>query len=601
MSSQVKIILICLFAWSLNLQAYTHNKVGNGQLVKWPQNRTEIVVHINSSQRINSNEVIQEVGDSIEQWGQPSSLEIKASYQSGIAASSGTNDLYFSSEHSFLGPSVAGVTVTATREATGELIEGDIIINDSLDLSQDRNDDHFIGDIISHEMGHYLGLAHTEVQFATMFYRLTRGQHKLDYDDKAGVRSLYSASSYAGLSGRVVGGSTLVGILGAHVQAFSLETGLVVGSALSDKNGDFSIEGLNGNDQYYLYIDKLKSPENLPSRYSEVKTDFCYSGRSYQGSFYQSCHSRDEGRPQAIHLRKKQSRSVGDITIRCGPETPVDYMQAKPSDVLELNIKETRSGRIHIGDSLVGFFNNGDVSDNIPDFFEFEVDTADLPISNGDEQYYVEVKTISQALGSPIRISMELENNDLNLMKSHSLDTLELRDDGAFNLENTLRMPISMEDPSSNKFFLKLTPENLEDYAFRMGESLNRFIPDYSVFAAPLSFYFMSIHIVQKKDGEFFNASAENGFDISSNRSCPGAPETYSVDQARTLSSQVGSNLGQSRNGPDELNALGCGMIVLGDDKGPPRGGSGAAPLVLLGLCIIMGYIASQQARNVDF
>lgn len=595
-------ILISTLLWSLNIQAYTHNKMDSGSLVKWKSERPEIIVHTNSSQIIQNSDVVQEVSAAINQWNEASpSLKIEATYQAGVGISSETNDLYFSSDHPFLGSGVAGVTVTATREATGELIEADIIINDVPDLSLDKEDDEYVGDIVAHELGHYLGLPHTEVQFATMFYRLTRGQHKLDDDDRAGARSLYSPSSYAGLSGRVIGGESRIGVFGAHVQAFSLETGEVAGSALSDENGNFNIKGLNGEDQFYLFIDRVKSPENLPSRYSEVKTDFCYSGRSYRGSFYQSCYSRDEGRPQAVQLAHGQTRSVGDITIRCGLETPVDYMQAKPSGTLDLSLKESRGDRIHIGESLVGFFNNGDVTDRVPDFFEFEIDTTDLPIQSGDEQYFVEVKTISQALRSSIRLSMELENNSSNLMTSQVSDALQTREDGVPSLENTLRMPISLNDPSANRFFLTLTPEALAAYTSRVGEFPGRFIPDYLTFYDPLNFYFLSVHIVQKKNGVFSSLSAENGVDMSSNRACPGAPETYSVDQTRNLSSQIGSNSITGSSGPEELNALGCGMILLGDDKGPPGGGNGMGLMVLFGVCFLMVNIASRQVRNIDF
>lgn len=595
-------LLISILFWSLSADAYTHNQMGGGQVVKWGDDRPEIIVHKNSSQLISDSDVVTEVSRAAQHWSQASaSLKIELSYKTGIPTSAGVNDLYFSSDGPFLGPSVAGVTVTATREATGELIEGDIIINDSLDLSLDQESDHYIGDIISHEMGHYLGLAHSEVQFSTMFYRLTRGQHQLDRDDQAGVRSLYSPSSYADLSGRVVGGDSLIGVFGAHVQAISLENGEVAGSALSDENGNFKINGLEGNDQYYLYIDHLKSPENLPARYGEVKNDFCYSGRSYRGSFYQSCFSRDEGRPQAIFLENAESRSVGDITIRCGLETPVDYMQAKPSGVLDLKVKEVKGDKVDIGESLVGFFNQGDVENNVPDLFEFEVETSDLPIVTGDEEFFVEVKTISQALSSPLRMAMELENNSSLVMTSQTSDTLQTRSDGAFKLENTLRMPLSINDPSSNRFFLTLTPESVADYASRVGESINDFIPDHSSFADPLNFYFLSIHIVQQKAGNYIHVSSENGRDISSNRSCPGAPETYSVDQTRTLSSQIGSSSVGGRSAPDELNALGCGMILLGGDKNPPGGGSGMPFVLLLGLCVFVVHIASQQVRNTDF
>lgn len=582
----------------LEVQAYTNNQTDNGSTVKWRTSRPELVVHQSSSGLISGIDVVNVVEDSIHQWEQASpDLKVQAQYVSASSPNLGVNDLYFSMDDSFLGPSVAGVTVTTTNQTSGELIEADIIINDALPLSTDPENNYYIGDIISHELGHYLGLAHSEVVFATMFFRLTRGQHKVNDDDRAGVRSLYSPRKFSRLSGRVIGGESLIEVFGAHVQAFSLRTGDIAGSAVTGPDGQFEIEGLEGNDNYYLYVDKLKSPENLPLRYKGVKSDFCHSGRSYRGSFFQSCYTRDEGRPQAVYLERGSSKSVGEITIRCGLETPVDYMQAKSSGPLELRLTEFRGEKVHIGESLVGFFNQGDVEDRIDDQFVFEVDVNDLPVQSAEENFFIEVKSISQGLKSPLRISMELENAAASLITSQSTDQLMTREDGSFNIENTLRMPISLSDPGANSFNLKLTPESLESYSDRTGESLNKFIPDYASFSDFLSFYFLTIHIVQEVNGEYFHVSSENGNEVSSNKFCPAAPRTYSVDKTRTLSSQLGTSLNRSSS-QTEINALGCGMILLNSKGGPPGPGRGAFVLTLFSLCLILVSVATRRLQN---
>jgi len=49
-----------------------------------------------------------------------------------------------------------------------------------------------------HELGHSLGLGHSDVQTAIMapFYREYKPNVKLDQDDIAGIRSLYGRSTY---------------------------------------------------------------------------------------------------------------------------------------------------------------------------------------------------------------------------------------------------------------------------------------------------------------------------------------------------------------------------------------------------------------------
>ena len=50
----------------------------------------------------------------------------------------------------------------------------------------------YLGDVLSHEMGHFLGLGHSEVFGSTMIFSVFKGQHTIHNDDIAGLDHLYS-------------------------------------------------------------------------------------------------------------------------------------------------------------------------------------------------------------------------------------------------------------------------------------------------------------------------------------------------------------------------------------------------------------------------
>lgn len=183
------------------------------------------------------------------------------------------------------GSAVVGLTELSYSN-TGTINSARVLLNEQDYIFVDTpgisfGNDIYLKDVVSHEVGHFIGLGHSEVLNSTMFYQTYPGQAELSADDIAGARAKYN-TGLGKISGNIMGGSH-IGILGVHIQAVSRKTGQAI-SSTSDQNGYFEIAGLDVADTYYLYTSKLKYLEALPSYFANVQTDFCPS--SYVPSFF---------------------------------------------------------------------------------------------------------------------------------------------------------------------------------------------------------------------------------------------------------------------------------------------------------------------------
>lgn len=179
-----------------------------------------------------------------------------------------------------LGEDFRGIAYTHVwTDEDGRIVEIDLAINDrdfgfftdpeAVDY-QITGRFHLLQDVLTHELGHALGLDHTGVMSSTQFTYAWNGQHELGCDDQAGMRALYGDGSSGSLSGRVVsddGGA----LAGAHIVAISLDRRTPYASAVSTADGAFSIDGLEAG-RYQILVEPwlageqtLTGPEVNPS------------------------------------------------------------------------------------------------------------------------------------------------------------------------------------------------------------------------------------------------------------------------------------------------------------------------------------------------
>jgi hypothetical protein len=152
--------------------------------------------------------------------------------------------------------------------STGALIESDIFFNSAFPWSVQAAGEAGKFDLESialHEIGHFSGLGHSAlgetevlssggrrvlsaeaVMFPIAFAAGSVASRTLKADDIAGISDLYPDGNFASdgsLSGRVTKDGQA--IFGAHVVAFNVATGLMVGGFTLNTQGQFSIGGLS--------------------------------------------------------------------------------------------------------------------------------------------------------------------------------------------------------------------------------------------------------------------------------------------------------------------------------------------------------------------
>jgi len=163
---------------------------------------------------------------------------------------------------------VLGSTSFDIDNVTGAILESDIFLNSAFNWSVAAGGETSRYDVESisvHEVGHLLGLGHsalgeTELQpaggrrvlgkravmFPIAYPPGNIEDRTLEADDSAGMADIYPTAAFSrdtgAISGRVRLGSA--GVFGAHVTAFNLDTGRLVGGFSLNAQGDFVIAGL---------------------------------------------------------------------------------------------------------------------------------------------------------------------------------------------------------------------------------------------------------------------------------------------------------------------------------------------------------------------
>tara|TARA_R110000868_G_scaffold55424_8_gene172385 strand:+ start:53439 stop:55274 length:1836 start_codon:yes stop_codon:yes gene_type:complete len=578
--------------FSVAAHAYTKNRGQTGNVIKWADATPSVnFVFHGSGDPGEQNAFTQPLTE----WSNAQAMSLTYTLGNGTVQDD-VNDVYFSTSPSiFGGGGVAAVTNVTYDFSSGKIIEADIIVNQNLTFSTTPGTSNYLGDVLGHEVGHAIGLAHSEVKHSSMFYWLTRGQYTLAHDDKAGAHAMYpiGSSSKGKFSGRVAGGNN-IGVFGAHVHAISEKNGQVMASAFSQSDGSYEIDGLPLNDNYFFYVKPMVAKSTMPDFYSDVRSDFCNSNSSYRGAFYQACQASHKGYPQVLELNPSApSVDAGTMSIRCDLDVPLNYMANKEVlfDVPSVDFFGNP------GKTMVGYITPNQIISGSEDRLRLDLRNFSLA---GQPNLYLEFKVNYQSLYSVMHLKAQVERNGIGQTiidqfgsPNATLGSIAVTDaDSNPDMNLVGRVALSNTE-ADNDFELTLIPESFEDWDTSVASfNSEDFYSRKTQFSDELSFYVLTYRIVQNVSGNYNHYAGPTHAAASSNLSCLDAPATYTIVGNVQQSTETTS---KPRRASNDDGGFACGSV---DTSGGSGGGPTGFISFLLGLVLLAVTKSGSKGRN---
>lgn len=418
----IGMVFVCL-GWSsglmypLTASGYTLSISSQGALVKWPTGkRVAFGMNLANSSGVSTSMIEAEINASLSRWTQSSNDQIQFDLSSGSSIEqnseyNGTSSVYFTTADNSIGLDSSTVALTQVwyRADTGEVLEADVVLNDiyfdftntvtdttgygSADRSSGSRRKVFVGNVLTHEFGHALGLGHSDELQSAMLYMETPEEAKLACDDHAALRGVYGVDSDKSkkITGRVVDTSNKA-VFGANVEAISLSRGTVLATAISMKDGSFEIGGLEAGSYVLFLSPHLSGATTLPVYFASATTAVC-SGSQFSRSFVNDGSANGA----KVFDISGSSLDAGSVQVTCnGSGYSASVSAQTGSDTVEAAPTYTFSTESGSGDSVGVFVDRFTTSASVK-YFKLNQVTGSVSISS-----------LSYVLYSPVDIQIRL-------------------------------------------------------------------------------------------------------------------------------------------------------------------------------------------------
>lgn len=487
--------------------------------------------------------IVQEV---LNQWNAP-----QTRLNLSLTNSNPNFQIRFENDFSRYGSGVVGITeINYNRD--GVIQKAIVKLNNNVLLS-DQKAAHrmggvYLGDVLSHEVGHLIGLGHSEVLESTMYFESFSGQHSIARDDVAGVRTLYS-SGHGRISGKVMGGNE-VPVLGAQVKAISRLTGEAI-STVSDEEGRFNISGLDLNDSYVLYVSPTQKINDLPPYYANTQSNFCPG--QYKGGFFTACGVEESGNAQIIYLSpNKKVVDVGVVSISCSLRSSPEYARSKVEDVDSVLIwdsfLEGVSEKNHIG-----YFSRNESWTN---WDRLRVDLRNIPSSGASKT--LRMNLVNYPFGNLLEYQVKIFKDDVEIQTLGISENLLTR-----TYQNNISWTLPLSSVSSENDFqihirarsLPLTSDCI------VGNCARWTFPAVNLLALNDQSPYLLVMGLEEWGNPLFNSEQK----LSDNLSCLEGPFTYAVERNVAHSEESATQQTQE--------TMSCGTIEPPSNSSPPQQG----------------------------
>ena len=214
------------------------------------------------------------------------------------------------------GSGIVAITPISFNTSNGNVLDADILFNGSqFTFSTDGTAGTFdVQDVLTHEIGHFVGLDHSPQVSGTMWPFVSTGQwlhRSLTADEEAGASAIATAGTAAKFTGSIQRSAGSTAIPGAIVSAVRVSDGRLMGMAITNNSGNYTLKGVPAGD-YWLHVTPMEggmTDAHLTGN-GDVETDFAPA--FYGGFAAPTVHTLGAGATVAAGTLDMDS----DITMR---------------------------------------------------------------------------------------------------------------------------------------------------------------------------------------------------------------------------------------------------------------------------------------------
>jgi hypothetical protein len=442
------LLCVAVPAW-----AYTPTVSGSGLQVRWPGGfKFNLAGNPRNATGLPSQLLRDATVQGLQRWQTASQGATRFDYWQGEDTAiyepnseyNGLSSIYFASNQRGSGtpvsPNVLGITQVWYNTSNGAILEADIILNDrDYEFTNNPRDTSgpgsisspafsshrtrvYLGNVITHEIGHAFGLSHSGAMQATMLYMESPEQARLGCDDISGIGSIYPNATSRALERAAIQGSVRNNlgspVLGAQVTAISARRGTVLATALTEHGGNYTLRGLEPGSYFLMAEPFFAGPSALPAFYAGLE-NACPPGQIFNRAFL------NQGASNAlleVGTAPGGISSAPQITVSCtgsrGGASVAENALSSSSSTAPVTFNPATSGT---------FFGYVDRLDSGTKYFSLREISGTL-----------EIKALSYSLYSPTRTQLSLRDTRGNAINARRLDRAYEGNSGFTDLDSSL-------------------------------------------------------------------------------------------------------------------------------------------------------------------